>query len=637
MRGVFEGADAGAGRGSVWGLIVAALVASLASSAWADGRTFHLDSEHGDDTRDGLAPERAWRSIERLNRATEIGPGDRVAFRRGGAWRGSIRPHSGAPGKPVVYGAFGDASAPLPRLLGSDDRSRADDWTETQPGIWATQPVTYRPVGSLVDLTRASWSLHTENGAKAKLETTRAALRIQCEASGTASNHIQLSTAGLDVAEGPDYRLVFRAKASQAMAPESVSLMSAGPPWTSYASARPGDRSKLAFGPEWSEHEIPLHATGSDPKARLTFFLGRAIPAGCVLELADMCLERVECNQAQPLSVDVGNIIFDGGTRTGWKKWSVADLKAVDDYYYDPSTWRVYLRSDGNPATKARSIELALKRHIIDESNVKFVRYENLDLRYGAAHGIGGTGVEGITVSGCDITWIGGSHQTTNAQGKPVRYGNGIEFWSSAKDCLVEHCRIGEIYDAALTNQGSDTNVQQNITYRHNTIWNSEYSFELWDRDQSSRMEHIHFEHNTCLDAGHGWAHAQRPDPNGRHIMLFDSTAQTADVVIRGNIFSRARHSLLRLHGRDWTAALTMDANVWHQPPDEAQGATLLWGDKTLAGSEAESFLHARGFDTHSVFADPRFVDRDQHDLRLAPSSPARGIVGGKDAGAGGG
>jgi hypothetical protein len=42
----------------------------------------------------------------------------------------------------------------------------------------------------------------------------------------------------------------------------------------------------------------------------------------------------------------------------------------------------VKLRSIGNPATRYRSIELALQRHIIDQSGRCYVTYEHLDLRY---------------------------------------------------------------------------------------------------------------------------------------------------------------------------------------------------------------------------------------------------------------
>ena len=186
-----------------------------------------------------------------------------------------------------------------------------------------------------------------------------------------------------------------------------------------------------------------------------------------------------------------------------------------------------------------------------------WVAYENLDLRYGAAHG------------------IGGGHQTTRPDGKPVRFGNGIEFWSGARDCLVEDCRLWEIYGAALTNQGDGTNIQENITYRRNVIWNSEYSFEFWNRGPASRTRNIVFEHNTCVDAGRGWGYRQRPDPNGRHLMFYDNSAVTTNVVIRYNTFCNSEDSLLRLHGRDWTAALSMDNNCWFQP----RGPLLLWGD----------------------------------------------------------
>ena len=71
----------------------------------------------------------------------------------------------------------------------------------------------------------------------------------------------------------------------------------------------------------------------------------------------------------------------------------------------------------------------------------------------------------------------------------------------------MEDCRIWEIYDAALTNQGDGTNTQENITYRRNVIWNSEYSFEYWNRGSSSLTRNVVFEHNTCVDAGYGWGH----------------------------------------------------------------------------------------------------------------------------------
>jgi cephalosporin-C deacetylase-like acetyl esterase len=410
------------------------------------------------------------------------------------------------------------------------------------------------------------------------------------------------------------------------------------------ASLARGDRVLLRRGQTWRGQLIPRSGDASGVVTYGAYGEGpKPVLLGSVAADRPTDWERIgehlwatpplgaPSSQANPLSVDVGNIIFDHGKSTGVKRWSEADLHREGDYYDDARTKQVKLRSDDNPATHYRSIELALRRHIIDQSGRAYVTYENLDLRYGAAHGIGGGNTRHITIRGCDLSFIGGGHQFTAESGRPVRYGNGIEFWSDARDCLVEDCRLWEIYDAALTNQGDGTNVQENIVYRRNVIWNSEYSFEYWNRGSGSVTRNIVFEHNTCVDAGYGWGHRQRPDPNGRHLMFYDNAAATTNLVIRHNIFCNATDSILRLSGRDWTAALAMDHNCWYQPC----GPVLLWGRQTVSAEEFAAFMHARGFDHHSLLADPKFLNAAQHDYRLAPDSPARALTGqGEPAGA---
>ncbi|MGO8677355.1 MAG: hypothetical protein ACLQVX_15970 [Limisphaerales bacterium] len=395
------------------------------------------------------------------------------------------------------------------------------------------------------------------------------------------------------------------------------------------ASLKPGDRVLFCRGQTWRGQLVPHSGDGSGVITYGAFGEGEK-----PMLLGSVAADRTEdwqpagkdvwatSNQAVPLPVDAGNIIFDYGTSTGVKRWSEADLRHDGDYFYDARSRQVKLRSNRNPAMRHRSIELALRRHIIDQSGRGYVSYENLDLRYGAAHGIGGSDTHHITIHGCDISFIGGGHQMTRPDGQPVRYGNGIEFWSDARDCLVEDCRLWEIYDAALTNQGDGTNVQENLVYRRNIIWNSEYSFEYWNRGPASRTRNIVFEHNTCADAGHGWGHRQRPDPNGRHLMFYDNSAVTTNVVVRDNIFCGATDSLLRLHGRDWTLALVMERNCWYQP----NGPVLLWAQQSIGPDDFMAFMRAHGFDRGSRLADPRFLDPARHNYRLAPDSPARAM-----------
>ena len=66
------------------------------------GRIFYV-SEKGNDEKDGLTPENAWRTIKRVSAdAGEVAYGDTVLFERGGIFRGSIKLTSG-----VTYGAYG--------------------------------------------------------------------------------------------------------------------------------------------------------------------------------------------------------------------------------------------------------------------------------------------------------------------------------------------------------------------------------------------------------------------------------------------------------------------------------------------------------------------------------------------------
>ena len=606
---------------SSWVILLGSFLAAAGNVAGVT-HTFQVDAMRGDDAQDGLQPETAWRSLARVNRAA-LTAGDRVLFRRGQRWRGQLVPQSGDATGVITYGAFGEG--PKPVLLGSAAADRTEDWQPAGPGLWETAPLRFEPVGVPADLRAGPWTLYPEGGASCAFASEKApgegatVLRLTCRSPGTRPNHLQLSVSGITVQEGSYYLFTFQAQATQPFKPASVSLMKSGPPWTAYAAT---ETVLPSLGTNWAEHTLRFHARQSATNARLTLFLGGVVPANTTVLLRPERLTPARCNQTIPLSVDVGNIIFDQGKATGVKKWREADLRQEGDYLYDARTWQVRLRSDAPPATRHSSIELALRRHIIDQGGRGYVRYENLDLRNGAAHGIGGGSTHHITVRACDISYIGGGHQTTRPDGKPVRFGNGIEFWSGARDCLVEDCRLWEIYDAALTNQGDGTNVQENITYRRNVIWNSEYSFEFWNRGPASLARNILFEHNICVDAGHGWGYRQRPDPNGRHLMFYDNSAATTKVVIRSNIFCNATDSLLRLHGRDWTAALTMDDNCWFQP----RGPWLLWGQETVGAEGFAAFMRPRGFDLHSLLVDPKFVDAARHDYRLAPDSPARAL-----------
>jgi hypothetical protein len=571
----------------------------------------------GDDTRDGLAPERAWRSLERVNKA-QLAAGDQVLFRRGGQWRGQLLPQSGTESGAITYGAYGEGLKPS--LVGSVAMNREADWKPAGPNRWTTNSLqpTDRQLLDAALLKRLA--LHCEQGAAAQGRWSGTEYTLRCQQPGTASNHIQLYLAPFSIEAHRTYQLRFRAKANQAVQLAAPALMSAGPPWRAYSVAR--NPATFAIGPDWVVCTHLYQAAETAKDARLTFGLGGRLAAGAELAIADLTL--VECVGTDLLPCDVGNIIFDHGRAWGVKKWDSADLLAERDYWYDRQAHRVELFLEENPARRFKSIELALREHIILQSGRSYVTYENLDVRYGAAHGIGGGSTHHIVVRDCDFSWIGGGHQFTRPDGVPVRFGNGVEFWGSAHDCVVERCRLWEIYDAALTNQNSGAVAQQyNLVYRHNLIWNCEYSFEYWNAPEASQTHHVYFEHNTCYGAGHGWGHSQRPDPAGRHLCFYTNRAQTHDLYIRNNIFCHATNVAFdALWWKPETVAerqvICLDHNCWRQPG----GTMIRFKGRSYTQVEFADYQRATGQETHSLAADPALIDPGRLDFHLRGGSP---------------
>ena len=108
-------------------------------------RTFFVDDKNGKDTNDGLTPDTAWKTLEKVG-CSDITEGDVVLFRRGGLWRGSLTLCDGA-----CYSAYGEGEKP--KIYGSIQAANADDWMETEiKNVWRYKPkVSYvKDVGAII-------------------------------------------------------------------------------------------------------------------------------------------------------------------------------------------------------------------------------------------------------------------------------------------------------------------------------------------------------------------------------------------------------------------------------------------------------------------------------------------------------
>ena len=90
-------------------LLAALLLAPLAG---ADAASYYVDSTAGDDTNSGASPEKAWRSLEKIN-ATTFQPGDKLLLKAGASWSGRLHPQgSGNATNRIVLDRYGGGTPP---------------------------------------------------------------------------------------------------------------------------------------------------------------------------------------------------------------------------------------------------------------------------------------------------------------------------------------------------------------------------------------------------------------------------------------------------------------------------------------------------------------------------------------------
>ena len=101
--------------------------------------TKYYVSNNGDDKNDGLTPETAWATLDKVN-VYIFKTGDAVLFERGGFWRGNIKAQSG-----VTYSAYGKGYKPRISLSIDADTNK---WQKTdKKNIWVYDSPILKSVG----------------------------------------------------------------------------------------------------------------------------------------------------------------------------------------------------------------------------------------------------------------------------------------------------------------------------------------------------------------------------------------------------------------------------------------------------------------------------------------------------------
>lgn len=324
------------------------------------------------------------------------------------------------------------------------------------------------------------------------------------------------------------------------------------------------------------------------------------------------------------IAVDAGNIIFNNEQVCGWKQSAKELLYKQGDFFSDIASATVILYSVDNPAKFYTNIEIALKRNGIEQSFRGFVIYKNLDVRYTAAHGIGGITTNNIIIQDMDFSYIGGGYH----EGL-IRYGNGVEFYNNANNNIVERCRFNQVYDVAVTPQGDLDNYKvYNIIFRNNIITNCEQAFEFWIRGSNAEAQHIYFTNNICLNAGATWAHPQRDQKLSAHLLFWGSDASYSNIYVCNNIFGNSLNAAIfegsdKLHNLQFPEII-INKNCWYINDSTKMLATVIgWNNSflhepLLRYRTISNYIQQTGQDIHSSFK----TTVAPNDLQLLQSLP---------------
>ncbi len=296
-----------------------------------------------------------------------------------------------------------------------------------------------------------------------------------------------------------------------------------------------------------------------------------------------------------PHYMDIGNIVFEHGKYTGFKKNKLANLTKNFYFYCDDNNGRTYLYYDkGNPGKLFKSMELCQRIHLMHAVNAVDVTIDNIALRYSGSFGISFSwSAKNVKVTNCDIGWIGGSYMP-NSGGS--RYGNGIEFYNSAVDVLVENCWVYQVYDAGITNQGNAGNDMINVTFKENLVEYCTWNIETWNdgvyKDQF-------FTDNILRFAGYGWGNQRDVREYDSNINCWNNNYATLEnMQIKGNIFDCANGNLIHWKSGEEQKGVTFSGNTWYQ---NMSGIAAWKADRLQAENQAEMEAIIKQIDANPI------------------------------------
>ena len=285
------------------------------------------------------------------------------------------------------------------------------------------------------------------------------------------------------------------------------------------------------------------------------------------------------------------NIVFNNGEYYGVLKTLVSALRNDGDFCFDSTTNTLYLYLQQiNPGSRFWSIEISSTDILIAGNNLADISFTNIGLSYAAVHGMNFRKSESITVTGCEFNWIGGGFDDSGS----TRYGNALQFWSSAENCKAISNSFNQIFDAAVTFQGNSGGIFTELEFKNNLIEYTSMNFEFWDGGldeagvSTASISNVSFDNNIVRFAGYGFSSCQRGSTSNQACILAWHTAYSDNGIsnfdITNNIFDVANCYIFYATG--CLDKLNVVGNTYYQ--SSATTRTISYSDTSYAHNLSE-------------------------------------------------
>lgn len=297
---------------------------------------------------------------------------------------------------------------------------------------------------------------------------------------------------------------------------------------------------------------------------------------------------------------DAGCIVFEHGKEIGVKmQTGLKQLVQNGYFFHNEREGMLYLYSDkGNPGKLYRDIEISPNSSIFYLSPyVSNVTIDNFCLKYCGKLAVDcGFSNNGVSVTNCEIGYIGGSNLSST-----VRYGNGIQFWSGTENSNVAYNWIYQIFDTAISFQGTDGKNYVNVSFCNNLMEYNDMDIELWDSQPNYEIRNCRMDNNIMRFNGYGWG--TRTNDGGVRggevsLMLKFYSCSYCEISFRNNIIDKNNYRAVTLQ----------------KPPTAADHITISGNTVYADGAHADNTIVAIGTlvkdETGQIFTAPSATKR---------------------------